>query len=398
MSRIDKLIQEFCPKGVERLEISKICKTISTGKQRNRDTLSKVRTPEMQYPVINGGISPSGYTDEFNTKEDTITISQGGASAGFVSFIQEPFWSGAHCYTVEPDDTEIILNRFLYFFLKDSEKILMDRAMGAGIPGLNRKALNSLKIPIPPLEVQKEIVSILDKFTQLEAELSAELDARRKQYEYYREELMTFGDDVEKALLGEVGEVTKLAGYEFTAHIKYANEGTIIALRGLNVKKGRLDLSSVKYIDQSNFAKLSRSKLYVNDMLFTYVGTIGEVALIDEDDRYYLAPNVARIRFTDERINPVFMRYYFQTQKFTNKQINRYLSESSMKNLTMENIRKFEVPLPDLSEQERIVALLDKFNALVSDITIGLPAEINARHQQYEYYRTKLLTFQELPA
>ena len=398
MSKLDELIQEFCPKGVDHLEISKVCRTISTGKQRNRDTLSKARTPKMQYPVINGGVSPSGYTDEFNTKEDTITVSQGGASAGFVSFMQEPFWSGAHCYTVEPDDTEVILNRFLYFFLKDSEKILMDRAMGAGIPGLNRKALNSLKIPVPPLEVQKEIVNILDKFTLLQAELSSELDARRKQYEYYREELMTFGNDVGRKLLGEVGEVTKLAGYEFTAHIKYANEGNIIALRGLNVKNGRLDLSSVKYIDQSNFAKLSRSKLYVDDMLFTYVGTIGQVALIDENDKYYLAPNVARIRFTDKNVNPVFMRYYFQTRNFTNKQINRYLSESSMKNLTMENIRKFQVPIPSLGEQERIVKLLDEFNTLVGDESIGLPAELSARRQQYEYYRTKLLTFQELPA
>jgi len=396
VSRFDKLLEELCPKGVKHLELSAVCFKISTGKQRNRDTLSKIRTNEMCYPVINGGITESGYTNEFNTDGNTITVSQGGASAGYVSFMTEKFWCGAHCYVVAPIDGTVLDNRYLYFFIKESQKKLMSQAMGAGIPGLNRKSLNELEIPVPPLEIQKELVNVLNKFTQLEAALSAELSARRRQYEYYREAMMTFGDDVERRLLGEVGEVTKLAGYEFTAHIKYANEGTIIALRGLNVKKGRLDLSSVKYIDNSNFAKLSRSKLYVNDMLFTYVGTIGEVALVDENDKYYLAPNVARIRFTDERINPIFMRYYFQTQQFTNRQINRYLSESSMKNLTMENIRKFQVPVPSRSEQDRVVNLLDKFNAIVSDVSIGLPAEINARHKQYEYYRTKLLTFKEL--
>ena len=157
--------------------------------------------------------------------------------------------------------------------------------------------LKKTKIPIPPIPIQQEIVKILDTFTTLEAELEAELEARKKQYEYYRDELLTFGDDLREVALGEVGEVTKLAGYEFTEHVSYSDDGTIIALRALNIKNGCLDLSSVKYIDNSNFTKLSRSKLFVNDMLFTYVGTIGEVALIDTNDKYYLAPNVARIRF-----------------------------------------------------------------------------------------------------
>ena len=131
-------------------------------------------------------------------------------------------------------------------------------------------------------------------------------------------------------------------------------------------------------------------------MLFTYVGTIGEVALIKENDKYYLAPNVARIRFINEEINPVFMRYYFQTRYFNDKQINRYLSSSSMKNLTMANIRKFKIPIPPLSKQKEIVAILDKFDALVNDISTGLPAEITARKKQYEYYRNQLLTFKPL--
>ena len=121
--------------------------------------------------------------------------------------------------------------------------------------------------------------------------------------------------------LGEIADVTKLAGFEFTAHIVYSDSGKIIALRGLNVKKGRLDLTEVKYIDKSNFSKLARSKLFVNDMLFTYVGTIGEIALVDIDDKYYLAPNVSRIRFTFEQIYPKFALYLMQSRVFKNEVI-----------------------------------------------------------------------------
>lgn len=178
----------------------------------------------------------------------------------------------------------------------------------------------------------------------------------------------------------------------------YSDEGKVIALRGLNVKNGKLDLNDVKYIDDSDLSKLSRSKLHIGDMLFTYVGTVGQVAIINEDDRFYLAPNVALIRVEKPFLKPEFMRYYFQTNMFWNTQINRLLQSSSMKNIPMEKIRKFVLPIPPIEEQERIVAILDRFDALCNDISIGLPAEIEARKKQYEYYRDKLLTFKELSA
>ncbi|WP_312356976.1 restriction endonuclease subunit S [Empedobacter sp.] len=128
-------------------------------------------------------------------------------------------------------------------------------------------------------------------------------------------------------------------------------------------------------------------------MLFTYVGTIGEIALINENDKYYLAPNVSRIRFENSKLLPSFMFYYFKTDFFVRNQINKYLSNSSMKNLTMENIRKFMVPIPPLEEQERIVNLLDQFDAAQTAIEEELTKEIKLRTQQYEYYREKLLTF-----
>lgn len=193
--------------------------------------------------------------------------------------------------------------------------------------------------------------------------------------------------------LGDIATVTKLAGFEFSEYVTYSDNGKIIALRGLNVKNGKLNLDDVKYIDTSDLSKLTRSKLYIGDMLFTYVGTVGQVALVDENDKYYLAPNVALIRADKSVLNPEYMRYYFQTNNFWNTQINRLLQSSSMQNIPMEKIRKFKIEIPTLKEQQRIVSILDRFDTLCNDISEGLPAEIEARNKQYEYYRDKLLTF-----
>lgn len=164
-------------------------------------------------------------------------------------------------------------------------------------------------------------------------------------------------------------------------------------MRGLNVKNGRLDTTDVKYIDKSDLSKLERSKLHIGDMLFTYVGTVGQVALIDEEEKYYLAPNVALIRLQTKDLLPKFMMYYFQTSHFWNSQVKKLLQSSSMQNIPMEKIRKFIIPIPTLDIQRQIIHVLDNFDAICSDLSIGLPAEIEARRKQYEYYRDRLLTF-----
>ena len=335
--------------------------------------------------------------DVFITPSSEI-LDEIGYSATAIEDIKGAVYS-YHIMRLRVYNKEILHPEYLaYLFSSNSvRKQIRIKAQGITRFGLTLPRWKSIQIPLPPLSVQQEIVRILDKFTQLEAELEAELDCRKRQYEYYRNKLLTFNDigggtKVEWKTLGEVGEVTKLAGFEFTNYVKYNDTGKIIALRGLNVK-GSLDLSDVKYIDESDFSKLNRSKLYINDMLFTYVGTVGSVALIPENDKYYLAPNVARIRFLDRKINPRFMFHYFQSDEFKKKQINRYLGSSSMKNLTMENIRKFQIPLPPLEEQQRIATILDKFDTLVNSISEGLPKEIALRRKQYEYYREQLLRF-----
>lgn len=186
MNKIEQMLQALCPNGVRYLSLGE-CIEIYTGIQFNKRDMSEVGT----YPVLNGGINPSGFSEKYNEEKDTITISQGGASAGYVNWMDCKFWAGAHCFVVKPDN-DILNNRYLYFLLKNSEQVLMQAKHGAGIPGLNRDKVKNLIMPIPPLPIQEEIVRILDHFTELTASLQAELQARQEQYEYYRNKLLTF--------------------------------------------------------------------------------------------------------------------------------------------------------------------------------------------------------------
>lgn len=408
MSRLDELITALCPNGVPYFELSDIFDL------RNGYTPSKsqsefwkdgdipwfrmedirengrILSDSIQHitsDAVKGNLFPANsiiVATSATIGEHALITTESLANQRFTALIRKKEFISR----LDP--------MFAYYYCFKLDEWCLNNLNMSSFASVDMKNFRKFPFPLPPISVQEEIVRILDNFTELSNELSNELSARKKQYEYYRDELLKFEEaGTHWVKLGEVADITKLAGFEFTNHIQYSNEGRIIALRGLNVKNGYLDLSQVKYIDGSDFSKLSRSKLYINDMLFTYVGTVGQVALIDKDDNYYLAPNVSRIRFLRQDINPIFMRYYFQTSTFFRTQINKYMESSSLKNLTMENIRKFKVPIPSIDEQDRIVAVLDQFDALCNDLTNGLPAEIEARRKQYEYYRDKLLTFQE---
>lgn len=401
MTKLEELINELCPDGVEYKKIGDVC-DILRGKRLTKKELSD----EGKYPVLHGGSSPMGYYNEYNRKANTTVVVNTG-NAGSVFFYDKEFWSSDACFSIYPKGC--LRDKFIFFFLSSNEHKLKSRIRYGAMPTIDSLAVETIKIPVPPLEVQDEIVKILDNFTLLTAELTAELTARQKQYAFYRDYLLDFSNEdvtekipdidcsnVEYKRLGDIALVTKLAGYEFTKYVTYSDNGNIIALRGLNVKNGQLVLDDVKYIDNSDLSKLNRSKLVTGDMLFTYVGTIGQVALIDKNDRFYLAPNVAMIRLNDkERILPKFLMHFFQTNLFWNSQINKLLQSSSMKNIPMEKIRKFVIPVPPLSVQENIVKILDRFDKLNNDMSEGLPAEIEARKKQYEYYRDTLLSFDD---
>ena len=175
-----------------------------------------------------------------------------------------------------------------------------------------------------------------------------------------------YTEDWEQRKLGDIADVTKLAGFEFTEHVVYSDEGNIIALRGLNIKNGQLILDDVKYIDGSNFSKLSRSKLFIDDIMFTYVGTVGEVAIIKENDRFYLAPNVSRIRVKSDD-SPKFISHYMRTDNFKNKVIFPLIATSSQPALSMENIRKFTINIPiSREEQDCLAKYFDNIDQLIT--------------------------------
>ena len=167
---------------------------IAKGIQFNKENMSN----QGSYPVINGGINPSGYIEQYNQNENTITISQGGASAGYVNWIKTKFWAGAHCYVLKTNET-IAQNRYVFHFLKSKEYKLQECQYGAGIPALSKSTVAEITIPLPPLSEQERIVKILDRFEKLVAStgsatggIPAEIEARKKQYEYYRDKLLSF--------------------------------------------------------------------------------------------------------------------------------------------------------------------------------------------------------------
>ena len=412
MSKLDKLLRELCPNGVEYKRIGDfaMCFPGATPKTTHPEYWENGTIPWMSSGEVNQEevtftekkITPKGY-DETSTKmvpvgTVVIALAGQGKTRGKVAITRIPLCTNQSLCAIVVDET--VISKYLFHYLRSQYARIREISSGDGTRGgLNLKMIKAYVVPVPPIEVQEEIVHILDSYTEkideLTQNLMTEITARNTQYNYYRDKLLKAETNAHKYKLGEIAAVTKLAGFEFTNYVTYSENGNIIALRGLNVKNGRLDLHDVKYVDKSDFSKLERSKLHIGDMLFTYVGTVGQVAIVDEEDKYYLAPNVALIRCDKKILLPQYMKYYFQTTQFWDKQIRRLLQSSSMQNIPMEKIRKFEIVVPPLDVQNRIVNVLDNFEKICSDLNIGLPAEIEARQKQYEYYRDKLLTFVE---
>ncbi|WQX87599.1 restriction endonuclease subunit S [Helicobacter pylori] len=193
--RLKTLLHTLAPKGVEFRKLGEVCE--STNKKTLKiSEVSEIKRNGM-YPVINSGRDLYGYYHDFNNDGENITIASRGEYAGFINYFNEKFFAGGLCYPYKVKDTNELLTKFLYFYLKTNEIQIMENLVFRGsIPALNKADIETLTIPIPPLEIQQEIVKILDQFsiltTDLLAGIPAEIKARKKQYEYYREKLLTF--------------------------------------------------------------------------------------------------------------------------------------------------------------------------------------------------------------
>lgn len=386
MSRIDDLIVKYCPNGIEYVSLGKSCE-ISTGK----GITTKDVNNDGVFPIISGGVKPMGFYDKYNRNENTVTIARAG-TAGYVDFIQKKFWLNDKCFSIIPlaEYAKKIHTKFMFYYLKNKEVEIIQMKSTGSVPTINTQKVSKILIPVPPLPVQQEIVRILDSFSELEKELEKELDVREKQYEYYRNQLLSFGErgncthSVKWIKLGDVAEI-----YDGTHTTpRYTESGIkFVSVENIN------DLyATTKYISTEDYNKY-KTKPRINDVFMTRIGSIGSCAIVDknEDLAYYVS--LALIRPNTEQILSKYIKYIIESKIGKKELAKRTLMTAVPIKINLSEIGKIQIPLPPLSEQERIVAILDKFDALVNDISIGLPAEIDARRKQYEYYREKLLTF-----
>ncbi|WP_187906368.1 restriction endonuclease subunit S [Helicobacter pylori] len=400
MHKIERLLQTLAPKGVGFRKLGEVI-NILKGKQLNKELLLDYG----KYPVMNGGIYASGYWNEYNTDYPKIIISQGGASAGYVNYMTSKFWAGAHCYTIELN-SEKLNYKFLYYFLKNSQTILMKSQFGAGIPALNKADIEALTIPIPPLEIQQEIVKILDAFTELNTELNTELKARKKQYQYYQNMLLDFNDINQS----HKDAKEKLVQKPYPKRLKTLLH--TLAPKGVGFRK----LGEVLEYDQPNqYCVTSKEfdKSYPTPVL-----TAGKTFILgytnEKDNIYQASKNAPVIIFDDFttatqwvdfpfKVKSSAMKILFSKNPTINIRFIFFYMQTIPYNIGGEHARhwisrysQLEVPIPPLEIQQEIVKILDQFSALTTDLLAGIPAEIKARKKQYEYYREKLLTFKPL--
>ena len=387
MNRIDELIKKLCPNGVKFEKIENLTNFEQPTKYIVKSTKYN---EEYDIPVLTAGQSfILGYTNEQNgiynaSKEKPVIIFDD--FTGAFKWVDFPFKvksSAIKIITAKNNKTTIRylyhMMGFLKFYSNEHKRLWIS-------------AYSQFKVAVPPLEVQCEIVHILDDFTLLSAELSAELKARQKQYEYYSEKLLNENCEENYVRLGDITKtITK-----GTTPKRFADKGINFikteAFDGMNINKNKLS-----FVDkETHNGFLKRSILEENDILFTIAGaTIGKMAIVKKE---LLPANtnqaLAIIRLKDD-INVHYIKFILKSS-FMKKYIKKCIKGSAQPNLNLQHLNDFLVPFPNDEKQKEIMNILERFEKLCNDISEGLPAEIEARHKQYEYYRDKLLTFKEL--
>ena len=387
MTKLEQLINDLCPDGVKYKSLNE-CVDIMRGTRVVKNNLSE----DGKYPVYQNSLTPMGYHIESNASKDTTFIIVAGA-AGEIGYSTVDFWAADDCFCLKCHQE--ITSRFLYHLLLQQQSYIYSKVRKASIPRLSRTVVEKITIPVPPLPVQAEIVRILDKFTQLEAELEAqlqsELEARRKQYEHYRDVLLSFdmngggttNCEWKTIKLGDVGKISmckRIMKSETSANgdVPFYKIGTFGGEPNAYISRATFE----KYKSLYSFPKKG-------DILISAAGTIGRAVVYNGQPAYYQDSNIVWI---DNDETMVLNRYLYYVYQLSPWQIS---TGGTIARLYNDNIANAKINIPPLQEQEHIVSILDRFDALCNDITQGLPAEIEARRKQYEYYRDKLLSFEE---
>lgn len=371
-------------------------KTLGSIAELKRGTsITKKDVIDGTIPVVAGGRTPAYYHNTSNRDGQTIVIAGSGAYAGFVSWWEEPIFV-SDAFTVKPHN--ILLPRYCYHFLMNMQQQLHEFKSGGGVPHVYPRDVSPILIPIPcpdtpekSLAIQSEIVRILDKFTALTAELTAELNMRKKQYNYYRDQLLSFKEgEVEWKTLEEV-LVDKF--WIMPATPKFDDNGEIPYITSKNISGGNIDFERVKHISRDDFLSISKNRpILKGDFLISMIGTIGEIARVKCLDPDFYGQNMYLIRLNEELLHPRYFLHFFDSprMKFYFKSVKNNSGQGYLK---ANNIDGLSIPLPSIDEQQKIAFILDKFDTLTNSITEGLPREIELRQKQYEYYRDLLFSF-----
>ena len=374
MGKIDELIQQYCPDGVEYKPLGKVC-LMERGTSATKGTMQSG-----EIPVISGGRQPSFYCNQSNRTGETITVAGSGAGAGYVQYWNEPIFV-CDAFSIKGSDN--IITKFVYYFLASIQEQIYSTKKGGGVPHVHISSIDKFKIPLPPLPVQEAIVNILDRFTVYAAELQAELQARQQQYNYYRDTLLSFEgrEDVQWKKLGEVGKVCMCK--------RILKEQTSLSGDVPFFKIGTFGGKADAYISQELFETYKAKYSYPKkgDILISAAGTIGRTVVFDGCPSYFQDSNIVWLKHDESVVLNSYLKYCYSLNPWA------VSTGGTIARLYNDNILNAIIPIPPLSVQQRIVDILDRFDTLVNDLSQGLPAEIEARQQQYEYYRDRLLTF-----
>ncbi len=442
MHKIERLLQTLAPKGVEFRKLGDIILSLKTG--LNPRKFFKLNTPNANnyYVTVREleeyTIKFTHQTDRIddnalslclkrsNLEKDDILFS-GTGTIGKVSIIKENpnNWAIKEgIYSIKPNK-KIVFPRFLMFCFENLniQNDIKSKSFGGIVKSISMNDLKQITIPIPPLEIQQEIVKILDAFTELNTELNTELKARKKQYQYYQNMLLDFKDTrsnhkdakiktypkrlktllqtlapkgVEFRKLGDIGEYIRGVTYKKNQEINNLECG-IKVLRANNITlSNHLNFEDIKVINKN--VKIRKEQYLKKNDILICAGSgssehIGKVAFINTDFDYVFGGFMGVIRIRE--INSRFV-YHIFTSNIFKQYLEKSLNTTTINNLNANILQNFLIPIPPLEIQQEIVKVLDQFLALTTDLLAGIPAEIEARKKQYEYYREKLLTFKPL--
>ena len=383
---IDRLVAELCPDGVEYRPLGEICAIRAGGDLPESYVKGQKEASDLHpYPIYSNGSEEKalyGYASTYRTEGPAVTVSARG-TIGYHTVRYGKFTPIVRLITLKPSIENLDI-KFLDYCLG----VIDISHSGGSIPQLTVPNLKKMEIPVPPLEIQESIVEILDKFTNLEANLEAELEARTLQYEYYRSSLFNTLKNPETGVPTIAGLVKELCpeGVEYRPLGEIADIGT-----GKSDKKDAQESGQYPFYVRSK--TILRSSKYLYDETAIVIpgeGGVGEIFHF-VSGKYDLHQRAYRVSFTVDEMNPKFGYYYISS--FFKEYINRHAVEATVKSIRKPMLVKFEVPVPPMEIQQRIVDILDRFDALTSSLSEGLPAELAARRSQYEYYRDQLLSF-----